>query len=78
MPADGGVSIPADATTEAIALALLNAVLSVERKSLSHGEADSADREWLLDTYAECLLAITKPQERDNERRRRDGVPQRR
>jgi hypothetical protein len=47
-------------SVEAIALELLRTIASNENKSLSSSMsgAASADRQWLLDTYAECLKAV--------------------
>ena len=60
---------------EAVAFALMEKVASVERRgfipsSLSDGWK-AADRNWLLDTYAECLLAVTNPNGRMEDANRR-------
>jgi hypothetical protein len=52
---------PNVATPESVALALLQAVMKVEGKNLTKGFDDSADRKYLLDTYAECLRAVQNP-----------------
>jgi hypothetical protein len=45
----------------------MEAIANVERKVLHHdpttGELE-ADRRWILDTYAECLLAVKSPRKR--------------
>ncbi len=44
---------------EEIAYKLLVTIAANEKKSL-HGAA-TADRKWLLDTYAECLSTVRNP-----------------
>ena len=43
---------------EAVALALLQMVAQAEGKLDDDGELTGADREWVLDTYAECLNTV--------------------
>lgn len=46
---------------EEVAYKLLNNIADVEGKSLvlnPTGKRDTADREWILDTYAECIDAV--------------------
>jgi hypothetical protein len=45
-------------SAEAVALALLKLVAKAEGKLDSEGEPQGVDREWLLDTYAECLDTV--------------------
>ena len=47
-------------THEAVALALLHLVAMAEDKNVSPGggTARRPDRQWLLDTYGECLAAV--------------------
>jgi hypothetical protein len=45
-------------SAEAVALALLKLVAKAEGKLDSDGEPQGVDREWLLDTYAECLDTV--------------------
>jgi hypothetical protein len=49
-------------TPEAAALRLLDIVAFVEGKRIpgTQGSHD-ADRKWVLDTYTECLRAVTDP-----------------
>lgn len=54
-------TVPNVATPEAVALALTNAVARLEGKIFVKGAPASADRKWLLDTYAECLAAVKNP-----------------
>lgn len=54
-------TVPPVATQEAVALALLQAVMRAEHKELNNGFADSADRKYILSTYAECLRAVKNP-----------------
>jgi hypothetical protein len=42
---------------EHVAHRLMQEVASLEGKLLYGGKPNSADRKWLLDTYAECLRA---------------------
>ena len=49
---------------EKVALDLLQKVMSVEGKALTTDFGEVPDRKWLLDTYAECLLAVTVPEGR--------------
>lgn len=51
---------------EQIAYKLLQTIASNEGKSLHSSVAgkSTADRKWLLDTYAECLLAVRAPHNR--------------
>jgi len=50
-----------------IAFRLMETIANVEHKVLHHnpgtGELE-ADRRWILDTYAECLLAVKSPRKR--------------
>ncbi|MEE4012121.1 hypothetical protein V1T76_08680 [Roseibium sp. FZY0029] len=44
---------------EEVALKLLNHISSVEHQPLYRTERNTpASREWILDTYAECLTAV--------------------
>jgi hypothetical protein len=52
---------------EHIAYLLLRAIASNEGKELASSPvsgAASADKKWILDTYAECLVAVRKPESR--------------
>jgi hypothetical protein len=51
---------------EHVAYKLLETIASNEGKILSSGTMSkaTADRKWLLDTYAECLLAVKFPHDR--------------
>jgi hypothetical protein len=48
-------------TPEQVALTLFHIIARVEGKSL---DWNGADREWILDTYAECIRTIRQPQTR--------------
>ena len=48
-------------TPEQVALSLFHIIARVEGKSL---DFNGADREWILNTYAECIRAIREPQAR--------------
>lgn len=57
----------AENTPEKVALDLLQMIAHIEKKALHSGASEgwmSADREWLLDTYAECIRTIREPQNR--------------
>jgi hypothetical protein len=45
---------------EQVAFKLLTIIAASEKKAINTGGA-TADRKWLLDTYAECLLAVKNP-----------------
>lgn len=47
-------------TPEGVAYKLLELVAVAEGKKLQSG-APSADRDWILSTYAQCLQAVTRP-----------------
>ena len=52
---------------EYVAYKLLETIASQEGKILHRGTSSAkatAERKWLLDTYAECLLAVRVPQSR--------------
>jgi hypothetical protein len=51
---------------EEVAYKLLKIVASNEGKTLQYaqGAPATADRSWLLDTYAECLRAVRRPSDR--------------
>ena len=48
---------------EAVAFRLFEIIAASEGKALSHSMAGNAnaERKWVLDTYAECLRAVTNP-----------------
>jgi hypothetical protein len=48
-------------TPEQVALSLFHIIARVEGKSL---DFNGADREWILNTYAECISTIREPQAR--------------
>ncbi|WP_420431068.1 hypothetical protein [Hyphobacterium sp.] len=49
---------------EEVAYKLFQDVLNVEKRALyAHGD-NPADRKLILDTYAECLLAVKSPHDR--------------
>ena len=58
---------PTDSTPESIAYRLLVLVADLENKTM-HGnpskERTIADRQWILDAYAECLVAVKTPHDR--------------
>jgi len=50
---------------EFAALKLLHIIASVEGKDiLGHG-GTTPDRNWVLETYAECLMVVRQPGDRD-------------
>lgn len=62
-PEEGGHDM-AEGTPEAVALDLLGKMVLCEKMSIGsggEGGRGSADRKWILDTYAECLLAVKDP-----------------
>ena len=55
-------------TPEQVALSLFHIIARVEGKSL---DWNGKDREWILNTYAECIRTIREPQTRSGA----PGVP---
>lgn len=55
-----------ECSPEQIAYMLMQTIASNEGKLLvsTIGGPATADKKWLLDTYAECLLAVKNPQHR--------------
>ena len=47
-----------DNSPEQIAFKLMERIAWVEKKEINHGGENSADREWILSTYRECLSAV--------------------
>ena len=45
---------------EQVAYKLLEMVASVERKKLFGGDPASADRAWILSTYADCIGTVRR------------------
>ena len=67
MADQGGGQLATVNTPEKVALDLMQMIAHVEMKALHSGAADgwtSADRAWMLDTYAECIRTIREPQNR--------------
>jgi len=65
-------------TPEQVALALFHMIASVEQRAMHSGTTGgwkSADRQWILTTYAECLCTIQEPQAKASELRQRSIVP---
>ena len=58
---------PTDSTPESIAYRLMVLVADLENRTL-HGnpskERTVADRQWILDTFADCLRAVKVPESR--------------
>jgi hypothetical protein len=57
--ADGTVVHIGENSPEEIAYKLLQHIASQERKTLI--VSSEAERKWLLDTYAECLMTVRNP-----------------
>jgi hypothetical protein len=65
--ADASVVHIGENSPEKVALILLKEIASVERKvfhSQPSGGTTTADRKWILDTFAECMLAVNDPVQR--------------
>lgn len=55
------------ASAEQIAYLLLRNVAHVERKQIEkNGVGEMADRKYVLDAYAECLMAVRRPNSRSS------------
>lgn len=46
---------------EQVAYLLLERIANVENKPLHGTGGTTADRQWILQTYAECLITVTSP-----------------
>jgi hypothetical protein len=58
---------PTDESPESVAYRLMLLVADLENRTLHGNPAKdrvNADRQWILDTYAECLRAIRTPEQR--------------
>lgn len=55
------VVTPGVSTPESVAMALFQTIVRAEAKKFHPGFAESADRKWILDTYAECLRTVQSP-----------------
>lgn len=55
-----------ESSPEQVAFKLLEIIASIEGKTLSPGPSGpaTANRKWILDTYAECFVAVTQPWKR--------------
>jgi hypothetical protein len=53
-----------DNSPEHVAYQLMRDILIVEGNVFSAGHQNSVDRKQILDTYAECLLAVKSPSAR--------------
>jgi hypothetical protein len=56
-------------TPEAVAFMLFQAVAYAEGKQIAEGQdsrTSKPDRQWILDTFAECLNTVQGPNERLN------------
>ncbi len=71
--ADDAVVHTAGNTPEQVAYKLMHDIAAIEGKALltatgapasGRGGKELPDRKWLLDTYAECLLAVRNPDSR--------------
>lgn len=62
--ADTAVVHIGENSPEQVAFKLMNEIASVEKKSMHASPSNgwtTADRKWILDTYAECLKAVQAP-----------------
>lgn len=60
--ADAKIVNSGENTPEHVAYRLLEMVMQAEGKvAYKHDRHEQADRKYILDTYAECLMATTKP-----------------
>lgn len=53
-----------DNSPEYVAYLLFQVLADVESKELRRGYPNTADRNWVLDTYAECLDVVRNPKAR--------------
>ncbi|GAB2179399.1 hypothetical protein [Dongia sp. agr-C8] len=64
---ENGTEHPTDESPESVAYRLMLLVADLENRTLHGNPAKdrvNADRQWILDTYAECLKAIRTPEQR--------------
>jgi len=66
--ADAPVIHIGENSPEHVAYSLLRTIATVEKKKLNHESKPEggsvADRKWILDTYAECIMAVRTPASR--------------
>jgi hypothetical protein len=58
---------PTDESPESVAYRLMLLVADLENRTLHGNPAKdrvNADRQWILDTFAECLRAVKTPEQR--------------
>lgn len=53
-----------DNSPEYVAFMLFKILADIESKELRRGYPNTADRNWVLDTYAECLDVVRNPKAR--------------
>jgi hypothetical protein len=53
-----------DHPPEYVAYLLFQILADIESKELRRGYPNTADRNWVLDTYAECLDTVRNPKNR--------------
>ncbi len=60
------IAMPSDATIEGVALSLMQLIARAEGRRFDKDRTggELVDRKWILDTYAECLLAVKSPSNR--------------
>ena len=61
IPSHSGANSP-----EYVAFLLLRTIADIESKELRKGYPNTAERNWILDTYAECLDVVKNPAGRIN------------
>jgi hypothetical protein len=63
--ADAPVVHIGENSPEQVAFKLLERIADLEQVSLFHSaQRKMADRKWVLDTYAECIIAVRHPHNR--------------
>ena len=55
-----------DNSPEEVAFKLMKLVIQTENRSPNAHAENPADRKYLLDTYAECLITVRQPQSRNS------------
>jgi hypothetical protein len=48
-------------TPEAVALGLMDRIAMAEGKEFEGDQSNCVDREWILRTYAQCRLIVSRP-----------------
>ena len=65
--ADTSIVYTGESSPESVAYKLFLHIAAAEKKFVVSSDRNNADRNWILDAYAECLLAVRNPSGRSRE-----------